>query len=95
MCLRGFGWKSRARKIVVTAVGMRLSLEDVQVFAVLEFCVLLAEHPSEHLSGFETGLYEVSVLVPMVVTLAAVRPLQPDLSENAHQEFVDVVIDAH
>lgn len=29
----------------------------------------------------------------MVVLLAAVGPLEPDLSENTHQQFVHVVID--
>lgn len=67
----------------------------MQIFAVLEFRVLLAEHPSEHLSRFQTGFYEVSVFVPMVATVAAVRPFKSDLCENAHQQFVDVVIDAH
>lgn len=31
----------------------------------------------------------------MVATVAAVRPFKSDLCENAHQQFVDVVIDAH
>lgn len=60
-------------------------LEDVQVLAVFQFRVLLAEHPREHLPGPDAGFQEVSIFVPMVVRLAAVRPFQPDLREYAHQ----------
>lgn len=67
----------------------------MQVLAVLQFRVLLAEHPREHLPGPDAGFQEVSIFVPMVVRLAAVRPLQPDLREYAHQQLVHVVVDAH
>jgi len=67
----------------------------VEVLAVFQFRVFLAEHPSEHLSGLQAGFYEVSVPVPVVVPFAAVGPLESDLRENAHQQLVDVVIDAH
>lgn len=70
-------------------------LEDFEILAVFHFRVFLAKHPGEHLPGFEAGFYEVSVFVPMVVLLVAVGPLQPDLIENSHQQFVHVVIDTH
>lgn len=71
------------------------ALEDLQVFAVLQLRVLLAEHPREHLSGSEAGPQEAPVLVPVVVPFAAVGPLEPDLREYANQQLVHVVVDAH
>jgi len=70
-------------------------LEDLEIFTVFRFRVLLAKHPREHLSGFEACFYEVSVFVPMVVSIATVSSFESDLREDAHQQLVDVVIDAH
>jgi len=67
----------------------------LKIFTVFRFRVLLAKHPREHLSGFEAGFYKVSVFVPMVMSLTTVSPFESDLREDAHQQLVDVVIDAH
>lgn len=43
----------------------------MEVFAILEFAVLLAEKPGQHLPGFHAGAHDASGFVPMSATLAA------------------------
>lgn len=81
--------------IIILIQFLTFQLEYLEIFTVFRFCVLLAKHPREHLSGFEAGFYKVSVFVPMVVSLTTVSPFESDLREDAHQQLVDVVIDAH
>lgn len=77
----------------------------MEVLAVLELAVLLAEQPGQHLPGLHAGAHHTPGFVPMSAALAAAAAVpvvqltldhfQADLVEYADQEVVDVVVDAH
>jgi len=76
----------------------------VEVLAVLELAVLLAEQPGQHLPGLHAGTHDASGFVPVTaafaaatavpVLLVALDHLQADLIEYADQQLIDVVTDA-
>lgn len=77
-------------------------LKYVEVLAILEFAIFLAEKPSQHLPSFHAGAHDASRFVPMSTTFTATAVLlvtldhlQTDLVEYANQKLVDIVIDAH
>lgn len=88
----------------VSAISL-FSLKYMEVLAVLELAVLLAEEPGQHLPGLHTGAHYASGFVPMTAALAAATAvsvvqltldyLQADLVQYADQEVVHVVADAH
>lgn len=77
----------------------------MKILAILEFAILLAEQPGQHLSGFHAGAHDTSGFVPVAAAFAAATTVsvflvtldhfQTNLIEYADQELVDVVIDAH
>ena len=80
-----------------------MSLQHMKILAVLELAVLLAEQPGEHLSGLHTGTHDASRLVPVLGVAGtaaasarlALADLQPDLTQDADEEVVDVVVYPH
>jgi len=49
----------------------RSDLKYMEVLAILEFAILLAEKPGQHLPGFHAGAYDASRFVPMSTTFTA------------------------
>lgn len=84
-------------------LGIFIELQNVQVLAVLELAILLAEEPGEHLTSFHACPDDSSGLVPVLgVTCRAwgsrcltLTDLQSDLAENSDEEVVDVVVYAY
>lgn len=78
----------------------------MEVLAVLELPVLFAEEPSEHLPSLHAGANYAPGLVPVLavfpraaapglVLQLTLADLQANLTEDSHQEVVDIVVDAH
>lgn len=77
----------------------------MEVLAVLELAVLLAEQPGQHLPGLHARAHHAPGFVPVSAALAAAAAvsivqltldhLQADLVQYADQEVVDVVVDAY
>lgn len=55
----------------LTAIFYRSDLKYVKILAILEFAILLAEQPGQHLPGFHAGAHDASGFVPMSATLTA------------------------
>lgn len=69
----------------------------MQVLTVLELGIFATENPREHLSGLHARSDDTATLVPLMTAalLLSVLLLQSYLIQNADQQLVDVVIDAH
>lgn len=71
-------------------------LGHVQVFTVFKFAVFSTKDPREHLPSFHRCPYDPPVLVPVHAPLAlGESQLEADLRQDAHQEFVHVMVDSY